>query len=261
MTGFSPAWLALREPFDITARAADLAATFLAAVAPDGLIVDLGAGAGSNIAWLSRRHRQHLWRHVDADPQLIAVARGRFAGDSRIGFAELDLARDLDTALDGVSGVTCAALLDLVSADWVEQFARQLSARRLPALIALTYDGRMRWDPVHSGDDLIAAAFHQDMRRDKGFGPALGPRATDFMTERLRTAGARLETRSSDWRIAPSDCAMLQEMIAGIARAALASTPADAARIDAWASARRAQLDERALALEIGHQDMLVRWA
>ena len=243
MTGFSAAWLALREPFDIAARAADLAETFLAAVAPDGLVVDLGAGAGSNIAWLGRIRSDLRWRHVDADPQLIAVARGRFAGNARIGFAELDLARDLDPALDGASGVTCAALLDLASAGWAERLARQLAARRLPALIALTYDGRMRWDPAHSDDDRIAAAFHQDMRRDKGFGPALGPGAADFMAERLRAADARVEIRSTDWRVAPADCAMLQEMITGIAGAALASTPDDAVCIDAWISARRAQLD------------------
>lgn len=258
MTGFSAAWLARREPFDIAARAADLAEKFLAAVAPDGLVVDLGAGAGSNIAWLSRRRSGLRWRHVDADPQLIAVARSRFAGDARIGFAELDLARDLDRALEGASGVTCAALLDLVSAGWIELLARHLAVRRLPALIALTYDGLMRWDPAHSGDDRIAAAFHRDMRRDKGFGPALGAGATDLIAERLRTAGARVELQSSNWRIAPSDCAMLQDMIAGVAAAARASTPDDAAVIDAWASTRRAQ---RGLALEIGHQDLLARWA
>ncbi len=261
MTGFSAAWLALREPFDVAARARDLAESFLATIAPDGLVVDLGAGAGSNIAWLNGVRGALRWRHVDADPRLIAVARARFAGMARVSFAEIDLARDLGRALDGVSAVTCAALLDLASAGWAAELARALATRRLPALIALTYDGRMRWDPPHRDDDRVIAAFHRDMRRDKGFGPALGPDATKFMMDRLDAAGARLATRSSDWRVARTDHALLQEMIAGIAGASIAGAPEDAARIAAWTAERRAQLDQRSLTLEIGHQDLLARWA
>lgn len=256
MSGFSPDWLALREPFDAAARAKDLAESFLAAIAPDGLIVDLGAGAGSNIAFL--RARGHRWRHVDADRGLIAVARARFAGDERIGFAALDLARDLDAALEGAHAVTCAALLDLVSAGWAEDLVTTLAERRLPALIALSYDGRMRWTPGHRDDDFIAAAFHRDMSRDKGFGPALGPAATSFIASRLAAAGALLDCRPSDWRIGADDHAMLEAMIAGVSAAASAAAPTEASRIAAWAQDRRAR---SGLALEIGHQDLLARWA
>ena len=258
MSGFSPHWLALREPFDAAARATDLADAFLEAVAPDGLVVDLGAGAGSNIAFLRERKRLLRWRHVDADPTLIAVARSRFAGDRSIGFVMLDLARDLAATLDGVNAVTCAALLDLVSAHWIEQLALALATHRLPALIALTYDGRMRWSPAHRDDDRIAAAFHADMARDKGFGPALGPAATQFFISRLREAGALVELRSSDWQIGTGDCAVLQEMITGVAGAAARGEPA---RVATWSEDRHARLARRSLALEVGHQDLLVRWA
>ena len=76
MSGFSADWLALREPFDVAARDDALAARFLAAVPRGGMVVDLGAGAGSNIGRLralaARDGRGFAWRHVDADQDLIA---------------------------------------------------------------------------------------------------------------------------------------------------------------------------------------------
>ena len=61
----------------------------------------------------------------------------------------IDLARDLEAALDGaVDLVTTSALLDLVSADWLERFSVEAAARRLPVYAALTYDGRAMLQPA-----------------------------------------------------------------------------------------------------------------
>lgn len=260
MTGFSSDWLALRESFDARARAATLANAFMADMPPGALVADLGAGAGSNIAYLRARGGTALrWRHVDADPALIAVARQRFAGIDTIEFAELDLAHALPEAIDGAAGVTCAALIDLVSEEWIELFVATLARLRMPALVALTYDGRMDWSPRKEDDAIVAAAFHRDMMRDKGFGPALGPAAARRLATRLREAGALLETRDSLWRIPATRPAMIEAMRTGVgAAAARAATEGEAPAIARW---REVRATERRLGLRIGHQDLMARWA
>lgn len=246
MSGFSAAWLALREPFDAAARSAELADRFLAAVPASSRIVDLGGGCGANIAYLhARGGAAHRWRLVDADRALLDVAARRFG--ATLECVALDLAQALDPALDGADAVTCSALIDLVSAPWLDGLVARVAARRLPLLIALTYDGRMAWTPSHAADASVLADFHRDMTRDKGFGPALGPQAVARLAA---LPGARRV--ASDWRIAEQESAMLTAMIDGIA------VVADR---DGWADSRRATRDAGALSLTVGHQDVLSLWA
>jgi SAM-dependent methyltransferase len=264
MSGFSADWLALREPFDVAARDDALAARFLAAVPRGGMVVDLGAGAGSNIGRLralaARDGRGFAWRHVDADQDLIAVARARFVGDASVGFLRCDLAAALDAALDGAAAATCAALIDLVSAAWIERLAALLAARRMPLLAVLTYDGRMEWSPADPADAAVARAFHRDMTRDKGFGRALGPEAAAGLADALRARGAAVALSPSDWRIGPADAAMLAAMQGGIAAAALAAAADEAEAIAAWSARRAVDLAAGRLSLVVGHQDLVATW-
>ncbi|MFZ9486701.1 MAG: class I SAM-dependent methyltransferase [Alphaproteobacteria bacterium] len=265
MTGFSADWLALREPFDVAARDDALARAFLARVPDGGRIVDLGAGAGSNIGRLralaAQSGRRLSWLHVDDDEALLATARRRFAGDDTIAFARLDLAAALEEALDGAAAVTCAALVDLVSGAWIGRFAAELAARRLPLLAVLTYDGRMDWTPADASDPVVARAFHRDMASDKGFGAALGPDSAFALDEALRAHGATTALRDSDWRIAAADDAMLGAMLGGIGEAAARAARGDEGRaIAAWATRRARQRAAGALSLVVGHQDLDASW-
>ena len=181
MSSFSAEWLALREPFDIAARDDELAHSFLAEVnlraqraqvaqgtqglqgAQIGPVVDLGAGTGSNISRLrslaAKLGHQLSWRHVDNDGDLLALARQRFSGDSSVSIEQRDICLALDAALQGASAVTCAALLDLVSAAWINQLADRLASGKLPLLALLSYDGRMQWSLAAMNASLSAAAL------------------------------------------------------------------------------------------------------
>jgi hypothetical protein len=179
VSSFSAEWLALREPFDIAARDDELANCFLAQVAQReqgalmaqgaqvGPVVDLGAGTGSNISRLrslaAKLGHQLSWRHVDNDGYLLALARQRFSGDGAVTIAQLDIALALDAALQGASAVTCAALLDLVSAAWINQLADRLASGRLPLLALLSYDGRMQWS-LAAGDSAMLTAMNASLR-------------------------------------------------------------------------------------------------
>ena len=283
MSSFSAEWLALREPFDIAARDDELAHSFLAEVnlraqraqvaqgtqglqgAQVGPVVDLGAGTGSNISRLrslaAKLGHQLSWRHVDNDGDLLALARQRFSGDGAVSIEQRDICLALDAALQGASAVTCAALLDLVSAAWINQLADRLASGKLPLLALLSYDGRMQWSLADASDAVLAQAFHRDMLGDHGFGPALGPTAAFALAAALTERGAITQLRDSYWRIAASDSAMLTAMNSSLSAAALrAAHGPERSAIEAWSARRCRQITGGEVSLVVGHQELLATW-
>ena len=252
MSGFDEAWLALREPIDHAARSRSLAARFAAAQGPAPYVVDLGAGSGSNLRYLAPLlPPAQRWLLVDHDPALLAAAaHARTAGN--VGCRAMDLARELP-AVPGRTGVTAAALLDLTSAAWLDQFARWCGDA--PVLIALSVDGGLAWQPEDRDDDAIREHFFAHQRANKGFGPALGPAAAAHLTRRLEAAGRRVFLERSDWRLGPPEAPLLGAMLEGIiAVVADIAGPAACAR---WATLRRRQLAAGDLRLTVGHVDLL----
>lgn len=277
MAGFSPEWLALREPADHSARNPQL----LAAVgghfsAKSSLsIVDLGCGAGSNLrgTYAALPARQH-WTLVDFDQTLLDAARDRLAAwadDAREQGEELVLVKgdhsisvdtrqvDLNTDLEWVLGwqpdlVTAAALFDLASKRWIERFVAALASQRIPLYTALTYDGREKWEPAHPADARMLAAFAHHQRGDKGFGPAEGPLATETMAEAFRKSGFAVSTADSAWQLDADQAALITELVKGIAQAAGETGHVDEKTISDWLAARH----NSASGL-IGHTDLWAR--
>lgn len=280
MSTFDPDWLALRERYDHVDRSGVLAAKFAAAVGPTPRLIDLGCGTGSNLRYLSPRLGPHqVWLCLDNDPQLLdaaAVAITRWA-DSRglvhgapgrrlhlsgtRASVEVALTRrnlkDIRRAfsLDGVDGLTASALLDLASAPWLEALGHRITAAEVPVLFALSYDGRLEWDPPLPGDELVRRRFHAHQRTDKGFGPALGPDAAAWLAERLDAQGWQVKLSRSDWRLDGRDRELLQALFEGVVAAAREIE--DDAVLAAWAEARRRQLDSARLRVTAGHLDLL----
>src|SRR5215813_12149887 len=134
MNGFSPDWLALREPYDLAARNGQVLDTVANAFLGQAAIsvVDLACGAGATL----RAVGPHLpprqsWRLVDNSLSLLARA---FAPEHppyvNVTTTPLDLARDLELALDGpLDLVTTSALLDLVSPEWLDRLVVEVAAR------------------------------------------------------------------------------------------------------------------------------------
>ena len=74
MSGFSPDWLALREPADRAARSATLCDTVASRHAPRLHVIDLGAGTGANLRFAAPRlGGQQRWRLVDHDETVLAA--------------------------------------------------------------------------------------------------------------------------------------------------------------------------------------------
>ncbi|MGE0360887.1 MAG: trans-aconitate 2-methyltransferase [Vicinamibacterales bacterium] len=265
METFSPAWLALREPADVAARSEAL--TRLAgdrlALRRGHRAIDLACGTGANVRYLTARLPVvPTWTIVDHDQALLAEARrqlgnGPLGPDYTLTARRLDLA-DLDPAVvAGHDLVTASALLDLVSAAWLETLARACRSAEAVVLLALTFDGRMECTPPHPDDELVRGLVLRHQRHDKGFGPALGPDAASVAEVCFATAGFTVRTAHSDWQL--ESPRLQRELVAGWARAAVEIDPAQASRIAAWEARRLAHVLEGRSRIRVGHRD-LVAW-
>jgi hypothetical protein len=261
MSGFSAEWLAMREPYDVAARNAQVLGAVAAAFAdqPAVAVVDLACGAGASLRALAPRlPPQQSWRLVDNDLGLLARTAG-LAQPPRLSVQTkaVDLARDLELALDGpLDLITCSALLDLVSEDWLERLVVEAAARALPVYAALSYDGRATLVPSDPFDAEMVAAINRHQGRDKGFGPALGPRAAAVAAARFEAVGYRVMQGRSDWTFGPPDGAIQDQVLAGWATAARELGDVPLERIAAWITNRRELVADGRARLEIGHVDM-----
>lgn len=276
MSGFSPDWLALREPADHAARNPQVLAAVGSAFAgrQSLAVIDLGCGAGSNLrgSYSALPVRQH-WTLVDADSRLLSVARRKLAewadeaqeqGEElvlrkddktlTVDFRQADLTKDLEWVLGWQPDlVTAAALFDLASARWLERFVASLVSMRLPLYTVLTYDGRESWEPAHAEDPRMLAAFHHHQHGDKGFGPAAGPDATEALAQAFRKAGCAVTVGESPWQLGADHADLVRELSAGIAAAVTETGHVSPEGIASWLEAKRGA------SVRIGHQDLWAR--
>jgi hypothetical protein len=264
MTGFSAQWLAMREPYDAGARNPLVLAAVAAAFADRAAIrvVDLACGAGATMRAISAHlPARQSWRLVDHDRDLLArAASSASSAEHNVVTAFLDIARDLRNAFEApVDLVTASALLDLGSADWLEALAKEIVSRSLPFYAALTYDGRMALTPADPLDASIAEAFNRHQRSDKGFGPALGPTAALAAIARFEGWAHATVSGKSDWALNPTDFAIQEELLAGLAKAALETGDLASVEVNGWLARRRAHIQAGRSSMRIGHTDFFVR--
>ncbi len=141
-----------------------------------------------------------------------------------------------------------SAFLDLVSEAWVRGLAARLAAARLGFYASLSYDGALAWTPRLPEDAKIAAALNTDQKRDKGFGPALGPGAVRVTSAAFRDQGYVVRLKHSPWILGPSGAeGQLQAaFLDGVDTAVGSAAPG-------WAAKRRGH----AGTLRVGHLDLL----
>lgn len=298
--GFDGGWLAMREPLDRAARDAGLTAALVdwidARRAASGAaavhLVDLGCGSGSNLRHLlPRLGMGQRWRLIDNDPVLLGslpvlldawcrqreltlgVAADRslkVRGDgvsATITVERVDLAAGLEGLdLGGADLVTASALLDLCSGNWIGALVKACADARAAGLFVLDYDGTADWTPPMEMDARVRELVNRHQRRDKGFGPALGPAAGAFAAERFADAGYEVSAARSVWRIDADAAVLHAAFVDGWAGAATELESGDAdtgaaiaaiAAIAEWAAARRERIETGAVALAVGHHDVL----
>ena len=267
MSGFAINWLNLREAADLRARDGELlsrACQWLKDSDKDPVVVDIGAGTGSTLRAFTETeiaaNRSLTWRLVDHDASLLAEARRRYGESHTLETLELDLTKLDELPLQGARLVTASALFDLVSsafiADLVNLLVAQNEGQPIGLYAALTYNGATRWEPPHPLDRQVLAALNHDQRRDKGFGPALGPDAANAMQQQFEQAGFRVWAADSDWVLGEADIELTGEFIAGIGRALADHALVDSQELQEWVLFRHSNLESGSCV--VGHTDLLV---
>jgi ubiquinone/menaquinone biosynthesis C-methylase UbiE len=262
MSGFSAQWLALREAHDRAARSRTvldaLAAAF--AGAPAIAVVDLGCGTGSTMRAIAGLlpARQH-WRLIDDDEALLAYAAQAAPSGTQVTTVAADLAQHLERAIgEEPDVVTLSALLDLVSAAWIDRLAAAMVRLARPLYAALTYDGAVAMTPATRHDTTVIAAVNHHQLTDKGFGPALGPGAARTAPDCFRRNGFAVVEGRSDWRFGNGDRDIQLEMLAGWAAAA-GEIGVARSMLDEWLGERRDHVAAGRSRIRVGHVDFFAR--
>jgi hypothetical protein len=274
MSRFPSEWLALREPVDAVSRNAKVLSACANAFERHRTlsICDLGAGTGASVrAFAHLLPAQQRWTLVDHDAEnlkhaLDTLASWGAAPESKTNTIELErgdqiievevLKRDLtpDTtpwALD-TDLVTASALLDLTSSDWINRTVNALSANRTPFLATLNFDGQLEASPAHTLDNAIFNAFRKHQRTDKGFGPALGPDASDVLEDALVRAGYIVSRGDSPWHMTFNSKKLMHETLRGISTAAIEIIAMPESKALGWLNDRLSCTES----LIVGHRDI-----
>ena len=289
MTGFSAEWLALRETIDGRARHVELNAKVKSVLQNRGrerMIIDLGAGHGSNFRYLAPiLGGTQFWQLVDADDELLKTAikaidkwaQAQSWSTSRDDYrieidapnggwtvtTELaDLDQDLDKlGLDDVDLVTASALLDLVSESWIDRFADRVARPHPSCLFTLSYNGNLVFDPTDNDDKWVSGLLNRHQETDKGFGTALGPRASIYLKEALEKRDYIVTIGESPWQLddhthlgdADVQRVLLNDWVAALTE----WQPQHSLRLESWLNRRITFIEDGFSQLRIGHEDLL----
>ncbi|MBS3785510.1 MAG: class I SAM-dependent methyltransferase [Gammaproteobacteria bacterium] len=255
---FAADWLALREPADHRARPDTLINPLNAAIATSDVIrvLDLGAGTGSNYRYLAPKLiRPQRWTLYDHDPALLAHTASEHDVTPLTGDLQVLIGPYGQSLLAKTDLITASALLDLVSAAWLDALIEQIVARRIPALFALSYNGHIESIPATAADQALVQAVNAHQRSEKGFGPALGPDAGSYCAERFRHHGYHVYVAESPWLLGPDEAELQQLLITGWIQAASAVQPGNATAFAQWQQDHLHQISHKRL--RVGHQDLL----
>ncbi|MTK02209.1 methyltransferase domain-containing protein [Micromonospora sp. CP22] len=259
-------WLALREPADVAARSTDLVDMLRAALPGGGPLVvhDLGAGTGSLARWLAPLlpGPQH-WILHDQDADLLARARAAVpptAADGAPVTVETrrgDLTRLAAAELADAALVSASALLDMLTAEELDDLIAACAKAGCPALFLISVTGTVRLTPDDSLDDEIAAAFNAHQRRTANGRRLLGPDAVDACVAAFARHGVEVQLRPSPWQLGPDQAALAAQWFTGWLDAAREQDPELSTRTEEYARRRLAEAETGRLGVMVDHVDLL----
>lgn len=263
----APEWLALREPADAAARAAELVEEVRSYLPPVGgtTVHDLGCGTGSMARWLAPRltGAQHwvlydrdaeLLTHAAADPPNAAADGAPVTAQTRLR----DVSRLHPEELAGANLITASALLDVMTPDELERLVASCAEVGCPVLITLSFTGCVELTPADPFDRCVADAFNAHQRRIVGARRLLGPEAVGAAAAGFTRRGFDVVIRPSPWRLGPGGSGLAATWLAGWLAAASEQRPEVAAALP-YRRRRLAEAAEGRLSVTVGHEDLLVR--
>ena len=260
MSGFSADWLSLREPVDQRSRSGVILGAIERYFQKSDRVsaIDLASGRGSMIrALTSRLPKRQVWYAIDDEPVLLRDAELTRTGTIQIQSRLVNLVENLEDVLSTAADlVVTSAFIDLVSDRWLNQLVHGTMARSLPVYLGMSYDGRVMCSPRHDLDDVVIAAFARHQRRDKGFGPALGPEAGDVAADKFGEAGYEVTVERADWHLTVEERDLQSMMVAGWYAAVTELNELEPHALNAWHEQRLAWIADGRSTMTVGHLDI-----
>lgn len=223
-------------------------------------MADLGTGTGSNARYLvPALPVPQRWALFDQDQELLALAAERIEHldvPVEVHVCHLTADRLASQIPRETRLITASALIDLMSASWLEALAAVAARQYAGVFITLTYDGRFALSPADEDDHWIQQTVNAHQHGIKGTDPAMGPDATDYLKAQLEAHGYRVSVASSPWRLTPGQAPLQVALLKGWQRAVLEQVPAERERAVRWFDRRTAQAAEQALDIRVDHQDL-----
>ncbi|MDH4440556.1 MAG: class I SAM-dependent methyltransferase [Rhizobium sp.] len=261
MSGFDKDWLALREPADRHARAQPLLdglCRHLVEKTETPSLLDIGCGTGSTYRTLSALVPPATrWQLLDYDPLLLEEAARRIGSVEGVTLHRHDLNDLQSLPLEGVTFVTASALFDLCSATFCNRVVDRLAEQRTGLYAALNYDGVMEWSHAHPLDGQVVASFNRHQRLDKGFGPALGPDASDHLRLSLESSGYRVKVAASPWVLGAEKHDLQVELLRGMENPVTEIGLVSQSDLEDWMAFRLAAITRQDSSCVVGHTDLL----
>ncbi|TDH34927.1 class I SAM-dependent methyltransferase [Pseudohoeflea suaedae] len=260
MSDFDETWLALREPADRAARDGELVAMLASHCRrlTDCAVLDLGCGTGSTWRALNGALPEETrWTLVDQDRRLLDAAARLVEGREKVHFHRQDI-RDLaQLPLAEGAVVTASALFDLCSDDYVAALVDRIASDGCMLYAALNFDGVIRWSIPHALDATVQADFNRHQQTDKGFGPALGPSATQSLSDHLSTAGYAVTIGASPWRMSGEQASLQRAFLEGLRQPLEEIGSLSSSQIEEWFAFRFDMIGAEGSVCEVGHSDLL----
>ena len=188
--------------------------------------------------------------HAQDGPEPLLI---KYAGKTiQIEFSQVDLDLSIERLLERPFDlVTAAAFFDLVSEKWIKRFCENLKTSFYTTLI---YNGMEQWLPQIEVDKEVLRAFHQDQTRDKGFGIAAGPQATQALMDRLQANHFLCDCASSPWVLdGLADRSLIERLSSGSLEAVRRTRSVSESMLEKWSNRNR-----NLTQCTIGHWDL---WA
>ena len=263
----SPSWLDSREAADGAARSRELVSTLRGRAPVEGgwVIHDLACGSGSMGRWLAPLlPGPQRWVLHDRDADLLVTAavnvpcRAADAADVAVETRRSDVTQLRSDDLAGATLVTASALLDLLTRDELTRLIDAVAGVGCPVLFALTVSGRVRLLPADPLDAPLAAAFDAHQRRTTSRGRLLGPDAVEAAVEGFRRLGLEAVVSPSPWCLGDAERELAVEWLSGWVDAACEQEPRLTHEADRYRRRRLREAAAGALAVSVGHADLLV---
>jgi hypothetical protein len=262
----SGGWLALREPADAAARAADLVEHVARERPASGcwVIHDLGCGTGAMGRWLAPRlPGPQQWVMHDRDPDLLQFAAAHVPGPAAdeaavsVETRRSDITRIAPGGLAGATLITASALLDMLTSEELARLVTICAGAVCPVLVTLSVLGHISLTPADPLDSRVAAAFNAHQRRATERGRLLGPDAVAVAVDKFGVLGAEVLTTASPWRLGAAQAELEVGWLTGWVAAACEQDVGLTAEAEAYLRRRLAQADAGELTVIVEHADLL----